>query len=393
MKLNLIKVVSYIYIFCVMWGVFVVNASQDLLYIMTVLFVLVQCLLLIGSNAKFKIYSGKTEYICLIILTAWLYGIIVGILRGNNVKFVFRNFAGLSLFFLIYIIKNMRLSLKNILNLVLFISTLEAVLLPIAYICLRMGIYGIYQKIPIISCLELNLDETGYIGILFNSCSMIFVGYIFCLYKCLYLGKIFSKYMVVVIYDALVIMICSRMGGMELALLGLTALMVFAFAGRRMNKWGFTICLIGMLTAVMGMIILNINPIAIIFGRADSGNNERYRQINYVLSHFSAWGHGLGAEYTELGKGYAIEVIYVDLVYKLGLMSIPILGTYAYIMLNAIKILKKTEGNAYDSIPLGLTGCLFFSFGNPFLFSGVSVLSCIIAMLTIENIRKRSAII
>lgn len=376
-----------------MWGVFVVNASQDLLYVMTVVFLMIQCLLLIGSNAKFKIYWGKTEYICLILLITWLYGITIGIIRGNNIRYVFRNFAGLSLFFLIYSIKNMRIPLKSILNLVLFISTLEAILLPIVFVCLKIDIYGLYQKIPIISCLELNLDDTGYIGVLFNSCSMIFVGYIYCLYKCLYLGKVFSKYMVGVVYDALVIMICSRMGGMELALLGLTALMVFSFVGRRMNKWGFAICFIGMLFAIVGMIMLNINPIAIIFGRADSGNNERYRQIKYVISHLNLWGHGFGAEYIELGKGYAIEVIYVDLVYKLGIMSIPILGAYAYIMLNAIKILRKTEGDAYDSIPLGLTGCLFFSFGNPFLFSGVSVLSCVIAMLTIESLMKRSDII
>ena len=79
----------------------------------------------------------------------------------------------------------------------------------------------------------------------------------------------------------------------------------------------------------------------------------------------------------------------MDLMYKLGLFSVGIFGVYAYMLLEAMKLLKTRSGNAYDSMPLAMLGFIFFAFGNPVLFSGSSVLSCVLALIMIEDYRRK----
>jgi len=386
MRIELSKVISYIYFFCVLWGVFVSNGSQDILYIATVFFFL---LIIFTHEKRFVWAQNTTEKICLFMIFIWIYGVLIGIISGNNITYIFRNFAGLVLFSVVYLLRNMPIDIHHICKFVLQCSFFQSLIIPTLYLFLHMNMWGIVESIPILSSCELNLDDTGYISILMNNASLIFVGYLYCLYKILFLGKIFSKYLFYVIYDLLVILLCVRTGGMEFELLMLTALMIFAFLGNKMNQKGFGLCIIGVLIGSTAMVLLNINPIYIIFGKFDSGNQTRFVQIDYVIKNFMVSGHGLGSEYTVLGKGYAIEVIYLDLMYKLGLFSVGIFGVYAYMLLEAMKLLKTRSGNAYDSMPLAMLGFIFFAFGNPVLFSGSSVLSCVLALIMIEDYRRK----
>ena len=62
MRIELSKVISYIYFFCVLWGVFVSNGSQDILYIATVFFFL---LIIFTHEKRFVWAQNTTEKICL----------------------------------------------------------------------------------------------------------------------------------------------------------------------------------------------------------------------------------------------------------------------------------------------------------------------------------------
>lgn len=92
------------------------------------------------------------------------------------------------------------------------------------------------------------------------------------------------------------------------------------------------------------MVIKDINSFEVVFGAHNGGNRVRYEQINYVLLHLFILGHGLGTEYGEIGKGYAIEVIYLDIIYKFGIAVIPIFYAYFFTFMKAIKLMKKGTG-------------------------------------------------
>ena len=356
--------------------------SQEFLYIVTIVFFFLSFLGMVLTGKLPICKFSTTDILAAAMVMVWIYGIIVGLAKGNNRTYIFRNFAGLILYISMFFLRRGKLKYGKLRKWILLISELQLVLIPVSYIMINHGGASVFYNFLVPMGMGTNMDTDGSISIWANNPNLVFVCYCFFIYKCLYEKKRIMQYAFLSLLCAMVILLCARSGGIILEFLALTALMIWAFVWKKAKKWA--IILSGFLI-VIGVFAL-YKPLSILFDVKDDTNNQtRIVQIRYIFSHFSLIGHGLGAEYKEIGKDYGIEVIYLDLLYKFGVFAFIILGIYVHTVLKAIKRLKSVNSNAYDTIPLALMGFLFVAAGNPILFAGPSVISHILAMLLIED--------
>lgn len=384
-KISFLHLISYIYIVAGLWGLINTDNTNTAFYVFTVGYVFAVMCFMVASNGNLTLRCNKVNRIPIMMVVIWLFGFLVGILKQNNISYMVRNFAGLFLYLVFYFLVGVRLNLKTVEKIIVVLSSVVIIFTLIVYVMLRLSMINIVQSLPFVNCFMLNLDETGYISVWYNAISLLPLGYVCCLHKCFHSGKYSFKDLFIIAGSLGVMMTCARTGGVEIMILGMTAIVYISEFGFRVQKSFLFIGATAVAVVTLFFIWKGINPFVVIFGAADGGNSVRYRQIEYILSNLSVLGHGLGAEYTAIGKGYGIEVIYLDLVYKFGVAVIPIFYSYIYTFVQAIKFIRQGNGGYKEAIPLALMSYTFIALGNPVLFSATSVLCHVIALMIIEQ--------
>ncbi len=379
-KYSLVKFVTIIYLYSCLWGLWGEGGSQELLYIITIAFFAFNVIAhIIQGDIKYR-FGKRTDKIATILIAVWLYGFVIGIIRGNNRLFIIRNFAGLLLYSIVFILNNSNINLLRLQKGVLFLSFLSAITIPIAFYLINYANYpvAILERIGI----GTNTPVNGKVTIWMSNHSLIFISYGFCLFKCIYNHKWISIYSICVLIEAVIVYFCARSGGILLELFAITAAIIYGPIKQKTKKWRYIIYIF---VALIGICIL-YKPVVELFDVVnDESNIIRLAQIKYIFQHLSIFGHGLGAQYSEIGKGYGIEVIYLDLLYKFGIFSFVILGIYVYTVIKAIRLIQRISKNAYNSMAVSFMGYLFVALGNPVLFAGASVVSHVLSLIIIEH--------
>ncbi len=384
-KSSLPNLLSYLYFIAGVWGLVSTDNTNTMFYIVTVGYLAVEVCFLAISHRRLILFHDKVSRIPIMMITVWIFGFLAGLLNQNNPAYVVRNFSGITLYFLFYVFTGTGLNIRAVEKIVTVLAAAVVILTLVVYVMLQAGIVNVALEIPFVKCFILNGDGTGYIAVWYSAIGLLPFCYVCSLYRCFHSGKVTVGDLFVIIGSLAVMLICSSTGGVQAMILGMTVILYFSESGIRVKK----VFVLAGVTAAVALVILfiikGINPLEVIFGAYDGGNQVRYKQISYIFSHLKLFGHGLGAEYTAIGKGYGIEVIYLDIIYKFGIVSIPIFYSYIYTFLKSVKLMKEGDGDYRNAIPFALMGYAFIALGNPVLFSATSVLCHVTALMIMEE--------
>ena len=389
LKNNFQNVLFYIYLFFVFWGVIKTeDNSNTAIYFITVIYMVTFIIGRLLTRNKLFIIIDVNLLIASIFCFCWGYGVLVGVLNGNSFDYILRNFSGMLLYpLLLLLINNLKLSNNNLAVFLLVISCMVSALNLISYIALfvfHLGFFEIWINIPILNACKIGEDVGGFY-LIYSATGLMMIIYVYALYNFLYYKKYFSWCTVVIIAIGCIVIIVTKSGGFALQLIATSIFMVFALFDKNISikSLVFIVCSTGVLLLLMTT--SDFNPIEEIFSHDDGGNIIRYMQIEYILNNLKIEGAGLGATYGAVGRSYGVEVIYLDLLYKLGLVSLLIYGIYIYTFFKSIQLLNRTKGDWKDAVPMALMGYIWYSFGNPNLFAGTSIIAHILALLMIKK--------
>jgi len=324
------------------------------------------------------------DLIPLSILFIWLYGVINGILSGNNPNFIIRNFAGMVMYVLYYIMIWQNISRKKLFMVVLFsgfIYTIIALINMSDYLKIHsniISIYGfnrIYYNVGAIVIFPLMLVSMGAI---FYKKKNIFIDYNPSILFKIILSKIIASSLFVLTFISSVLLPFSKGNILAFNFFILFLFMIYIFSRTPIFTKGLTLFIISLCSMI---IIYNplINDFLFnLFDLDSSGNYERYEQIVFLQKNLTFMGGGLGATingYTRSpGTDYGFETTYLNLIHKFGIFSIILYIGYIISMYIPLRRIIKKQELIISSASLGMMGFVFPAIGNPMLYAPVAVI-------------------
>lgn len=344
------------------------------------------------SSAQFFVFIMP-----LFIFFSWCYGVIVGLLNGVEVSYVFANFAGLSLYILFYVFYfsvELEASKKA-----LFFSAICS--------CI-FGFYAVYSSYASVGGGG-DVDEVGIAGFrtLYSATFLYVVPFLFICLVCLFLQKkndsVFKSdlkagFWLLIFGFTLVVPAMSK--GFILVFILLFTLIFIAgyssaFRSMVIGKNLFVMSFLVLLAGAALLLFTDIyNVIAFTFSSGESSNSTRSEQFGYLVSEWSLSGAGLGSSlmsgYQRDDTGYGFELTYINLVNKLGVLSIPLFLSYASVLFFGIRFFFFDGRRFTGAWILGLMAFLIPGAGNPLLLAPVFVFMHFIAiMLVITELSPR----
>ena len=319
----------------------------------------------------------------------WVYGVLLGIANENNPAFIFRNFAGMAMYCMYFIISSFKLSseriIKIIINCCLLILLLN--LLDLKSVAEKIAVSALSQRIlysfnlvflftlfPILlGALFFNIRQTSFI---LKNRFVVFVLIVLVALFSILLMQSKGIYLAFA-FDVFVILLARFINNYKLSVL------------RKAAIFFPIICLV-----IIGFVVLN-NSEVVIFGSKDESNATRITQLELIMKELTLFGKGLGAAFTEpelirdAEYPYALEITYVNLIHKIGILSVFLFLIYLYPVVYAFCLLlkKKRDYIFRGLVILGLSTYLFTSIGNPMLFSPFAVFCHCITFVLMNTIK------
>jgi len=324
----------------------------------------------------------------IVFVAVWFYGISVGFYRGNEPGYILRNFSGLIVYSLFYAMLVSRCKVAMIIDLVLLAGKITLVISLLSYVVVKFA--GVTLRDTLVEVMLFNNLITG--GDDGAGTRLLYVGQLlifplFCFHGFRLLSglgenttrQIFSS-IVVVVLVAFVVFVVARSKAFYLSFGIYTVWIVICVYGK---KYRF---LLGVLSCLLALIFLTLSPSILalfsdayqsIFGGNWRGNTVRLSGIEYMLDDLTLLGKGFGAEIQGYLRNedapYAAEVVYINLIHKIGIVSIVAFALYWY-TLNRLNRLTKRYSNSAQIFSLyGLLSFLIYSVGNPLLLSSLAI--------------------
>lgn len=382
-KINLIDI-SICY-FLIVAGSFFVSkeGSYAKSYVFFVLFILIFLIITKGKMIYLKHYISVIPFA---FLSIWIYGFITGLIRGNALTLILSNFIGILLYVMFYCLYSLKVSTEKMTRLLIIISSAVTILTLVAFVDMFVLKTAFVLHIPFLKDFQMALTVE------YGSRELIYISYMYCLYKILFMKQFKIRYVLMVVCAWIAEIICIRSGGDTLAICALTGVLLVIWAYKKWDKRIFYCAVILGVALVVMIFLIPQSPVYELFSPEDEGNIVRYRQIEVLLKEMNFWGHGLGATFKEtLGSSYGIEVIYLNIFHKFGVFAVVILVAYIYTVLAAVVHILKEKDDAKSVVPLACMGYLIPSLANPMLFAPPHVLAhCVALLLIYEGKIKRS---
>lgn len=355
---------------------------------------------------KIKIPNKLSDIFILIlpilIFLSWIYGVFVGLLRGNNIEYVFTNFIGLAFYLAFYGLLASKITSQQLIR-CLFI----AALIYFVYGTVLLGeslFFGGYFSILSASSISdyrvLYLAPTIYfvpfivLGMLrlsgaindasFSSWSTAFPIWITSKSFLLLLSVVFvltsmSKSFIAIIF--IVIFICI-----------ILALRNTCYKLRIRPVFFITMLLIAtrlfMESDIFELLIFS-------FSNSESSNSVRSEQYEFLIDELSFFGAGLGAV---LKSGYirnsiypyGFELTFINILNKLGILAMPIFIAYFYPIISGIKNILYKDGDIIiiGGITFGSMLYVIAGLANPLLFSTNFIMLHCICLFLLINLPK-----
>lgn len=357
---------------------------------------------------KPRILIFRCDYIPLVFLIAWIYGIVIGLIRSNQSDYVFANFAGMVmyLFYFFLIISNVSKAqvFKILYNAALFVLWLNL------FIAMTWLTYGMewYED----SILSLFFGEfrggssTGQMR-LFNSNQII----IFVILS-ISLNRLFSRpadltsevnflgpktrmrAIAIIIFSLIALIGVGGSKGYMLSIIVMFLIYyLFSFNTNRLTFASIKRLILPILFfALLSLLLVQLgysNIATEIFSEEDEGNIGRYYQLIYFFDDLTFFGKGLGSVVqgfiASSDKPYGYELSYFNVIHKFGLFAAPLFICYIYCIYIAVKGIghKFTNHSFYSAAGLGAIAYLGPSLGNPIIFNPqMVILHCLMIFLT-----------
>ncbi len=374
-----------------------IGIYQSFSYQYVILFIFILCAIVIRPyNAVIiPISSELVNFLPILMLVLWVYGIFNGVIQQNSTVSILRNFAGMSFYIVFYILLVARPTVKEISNFLVLLSSFYIVLslYSIVY-ALRnpdthtfddvgIKVVALYYSIGIsIVFIPLSLNFFYYIA-RFKEIEKFRLGFF---------GSSHTSNILTILICFLFVLV-SGSKGFYLAFLWLFSITLFIAALKmfktfKTNKIFITILLIIPLIVVSfaSLIIFIIGTVLVLELASDS---PRVVQSSELIADFTLFGRGLGgvlpSGYTRDPMGYGFELTYHNVIHKFGIFSVPIFFSLFFPIFIALRNLLHGKIITESVLIIGLMCYLFPAYGNPLLFAPLNVIFHVLALYIISK--------
>ena len=389
-----------VYILGYLMGVLNIGTSYLYIIFVALSLMIVGVSLINRRNSKKEFPKYYMRHVVFLIFM-WWYGFLIGLIRGNEISFIIRNFAGLLLYSYYFLLHISKAKMESVIRMTVAVGiTICACVLIARGLYAVIGApevykyYGLYWLTGKIDGNDGNFTRTS---IRIASESGIYILFSIAMYKILYC----KKWLYLVLAGVVAIqLIWTRSSGYILALVFLIGLfgigMCVNIKRDKIHLILVVLCIFMGILIVVGSNFNFVGAIMTFFSSEDEGNAIRYEQINEILRELSLIGRGLGATFetvnVEKQFPYSIEVIYLNIFHKFGVVAIGyliiLIKTYWNCLMNICN-----NHNVYEMyICLGLMSYAVISLGNPVLFAPQNVIFHTIVIYILERVKENNEV-
>jgi len=340
---------------------------------------------------SFKVHNLFKEFIDFFpafMIFTWLYGVIVGITNDVSFKFVFSNFAGMSLYFIYYFIVIYKINVFHLYKVIF-----AAAIVNITYI-----LFNVINAAPV----ERTIAEMSF-RYYYSAGVMVIAPIISLGFARIFFGKKYFKTLpsfnfsskVLLFISVYSLAIATFSKGFFAAFIFILLIYLLISLFHLTLKGGMSeVSLyfwLGLLVVVSIVVFLFpiIELISFQYSSSQTGNATRSIQAKLLSDEYSLFGSGLGSGLT---SGYArdqflygFELSYHNLIHKLGIFSLIPLYIYVHTLIMSIYRLVIRRSIFLSSIAFGLIIFVIPSYGNPMLFSPTFVTLHCLSLFFLSN--------
>lgn len=322
----------------------------------------------------------KFDLIALSFILVWIYGIVIGLIRGNEIQYVFANFAGMSCYFMYFIFVNYKIDVNKLIKIVLLASLILSLLSSIGMLSYKTGII-----IPSFLSDSITYSSTGQVRIYTATLPVAFSLLGVSFYQILYNNKDlhflnlhkrnYAVLLFIISFFSIFIVTASKgftLGGIFIIFI----IFLFSYGSQIARNRLHISFFLFILLIIVAIIIFNklgyFNIITEMFSSNDIANIARYTQLDYILDDLTFWGNGLGSIVpgfiSNRESPYGYELIYFNIIHKFGIFSIILFLNWIYMFIYLFKQCWNKNNIINNVIMLSSLGYLFTSIGNPIVF-------------------------
>lgn len=333
-----------------------------------------------GIKNTIQEIKDKYSYFSIALIIIWLYGVILGIIKGNNLKYIAMNFAGMTLYSAFFMFKAYEPTFSRIKKIIINAGVFCMVLTMIVYIC-EVQYYTIMHDI-IIMIPIIGSYAGGGNNILYSTQLVLFCVIGLSANDLLYKKNV-TKNLIISVLGFITVFIGIKQGGFQLAYLATILLVVLFYIKNRISffsihKWFYLTSIFACVIVIMLFSFYTNGILYRIFDVNDIGNSFRIEQLILGIKDCNFFGNGLGATFSTGVivfplQPYGIEITYLNILHKFGFLSVFIVLSYLVVYIKAYSI-NNMNSNSYTLFCIFLISFVFPSLGNPYLFHPISVI-------------------
>lgn len=385
------------------------NLDSHILFLIGILLTLILLFLALGKNSKkitsfsakcFNTYKPfRNSFFALgiaSIWTAWMYGVILGVMNGAEPFTAVFNFSGIYAYILYFVLLLLKPNPDLLIKIISWVC----------YVFLAYSVFILFYSITTGYYDERILSSFNDVRVLYAIsalCVLAVIGrkswevFVSKENKTSGVIKLMIYLMPAIITFLLFFSTFSK--GYFLACAVIIAWFIILGATRIYKSLTIdkSILLYMILTMVIAFITTEQDIYALIkntISEDNPANTARAIQSKYLYNEFTLFGSGLGVKlqsgFLREDSGVQFELMYHNIIHKLGILSLLILlpiASWVYICLKDSTQLGIR--GLYGSFSFGLLAVVFVSYGNPILFSLQSVILQCIALYILSSKQNR----
>ncbi|MEA5127278.1 MAG: hypothetical protein VB074_03775 [Proteiniphilum sp.] len=339
----------------------------------------------------------KVDLVALSFIVVWAYGLILGLVKENNMSYVFSNFAGMICYSLYFMLVNYRIHINSLIKIVLVAGLILSLLSCIGMVSFQTG-----MKLPSFLNGDITFSSTGQVRIYTPTLPVAFSLLGLSFYQILYNNKeykylrlnkrINSIFIFIISFASIFIVTASKgfsLGGIYVILI----ISLFSYGSQLARMKFHSSFILFILLIIVGIVALYrlgyFNIFTDMFSSEDIANVARYTQLDFILDDITFWGNGLGSIVpgfiSNREAPYGYELIFLNIIHKFGIFSIFLFFNWIYMFIFLFKRCWNKKNIFTNVIMLSSLGYLFTSIGNPILFHPSLVM---LNVITLYHIRQ-----
>lgn len=324
------------------------------------------------------------DIIPMVLLFVWFYGMILGFAHGNKTDYIIRNFSGMTLYSMYFILVLLNVNVDGLIKSVLVSGYFVSLIMIVAYLSNFIYIPNIFIQFSYLMLADPSHgSSTGQYRVFSTSAVVIFplLGYaLFMIYH----SKNLVKGFIIFFVSSFCLVIITASKGFLFGLISLIVIyilldFIFKLGQKKIKKNNLFFMPLIFLAAYLLIYYEYATIFVYMFSADDVSNQIRYTQFFEIIKELSFWGKGLGSTYDGYQRHdaqYGVEISYLNILHKFGWISIFVFFSFFFTFYKAIICFRYNAGRALFVI--FSLGYLFPALGNPIIFSTISVtLHCV----------------